>query len=140
MNRVGDRWELPYVVPAGNYEYKFIVDGKWMTDPANPFSSGSGETKNSFIALRANHVFELREYSTARNVLVAGSFNGWDPQGYRMVRKGDLWIFPICLKPGKHTYKFIVDGKWILDPANDLYEENQYGTGNSVLWKGQDGQ
>jgi hypothetical protein len=35
--------------------------------------------------------------------------------------------------PGNSEYKFIVDGKWILDPDNKLYEENQYGTGNSVL-------
>ena len=138
MNHTGKGWELPYVVPAGNYAYKFIVDGRWMTDPSNPFTTGSGETQNSFIALGANHIFELRDYSTAQNVLVAGSFNNWDPQGYRMVRKEGRWIFPVYLKPGKHTYKFIVDGKWMLDPANDLYEENQYGTGNSVLWTGQD--
>jgi hypothetical protein len=44
------------------------------------------------------------------------------------------WVIPLYLKPGKHTYKFLVDGKWIIDPANDLWENNQYGTGNSVLW------
>jgi hypothetical protein len=135
MYKTSRGWELPYVVPAGNYEYKFIVDGKWMTDPSNPFTSGSGATQNSFIALRANHIFELKDFDAAKNVVVAGSFNGWDPQGYRMARKEDLWIFPVYLSPGKHSYKFIVDGKWILDPANGLFEENQYGTGNSVLWK-----
>jgi hypothetical protein len=51
-----------------------------------------------------------------------------------MIKKAGAWIFPIYLKPGKYTYKFIVDQKWILDPANDLWEDNEYGTGNSVLW------
>jgi hypothetical protein len=27
-----------------------------------------------------------------------------------------------------------VDGKWMIDPANDLWEDNEFGTGNSVLW------
>jgi len=51
-----------------------------------------------------------------------------------MIRQGGKWIMPVSLKPGKYTYKFIVDGKWITDPDNKLYEENEYGTGNSVLW------
>jgi 1,4-alpha-glucan branching enzyme len=28
-----DRWEKRLVLPAGRYEYKFIVDGRWTTDP-----------------------------------------------------------------------------------------------------------
>jgi len=51
-----------------------------------------------------------------------------------MVKEGGKWILPIYLQQGKYTYKFIVDGKWILDPANKLYEGNEYGTDNSVLW------
>jgi hypothetical protein len=51
-----------------------------------------------------------------------------------MIREGGKWIFPIYLAPGKYTYKFIVDGKWILDPVNKLYEPNEYGTDNTVLW------
>jgi hypothetical protein len=54
-----------------------------------------------------------------------------------MIRQKGKWIFPMYLKPGKYTYKFIVDGRWILDPANRLYEENRYGTGNSVFWMDQ---
>ena len=51
-----------------------------------------------------------------------------------MVREGNSWKFPLRLKPGKYTYKFIVDGTWILDPGKPLFEENEHGTGNSVLW------
>lgn len=45
-----------------------------------------------------------------------------------------MWIYPVFLKPGKYTYKFIVDGKWLIDPANETWEGNEYSTGNSVLW------
>lgn len=134
MNKTAKGWQLPYVVSAGNYEYKFIADGKWMIDPANPFTSGSGDTQNSFIALKANHIFELSQSLNAKSVIVTGSFNGWNTQGYRMIKQGGKWILPIYLQPGKYTYKFIVDDNWILDPANKLYEQNEYRTNNSVLW------
>ena len=67
----------------------------------------------------------------------AGDFNGWDPKAYAMKKQGDDWIFPVHLSVGKHLYKFIVDGKWMNDPANPLWEQNEYETGNSVLWVGQ---
>jgi len=134
MNKTEKGWQFPYVIPAGNYEYKFIVDGEWMTDPANPFSTGSGNTENSFIALKANHIFKLEKFPDAEKVIVTGSFNGWDRQSYRMARQGGKWILPIYLQPGKYTYKFIVDGNWIIDPSNKLYEQNETGTDNSVLW------
>jgi hypothetical protein len=134
MDKTAKGWQLPYVVPAGNYEYKFIVDGNWTTDPGNPFFTGSDAYRNSFIALKANHLFELDNHTDAGEVIVTGSFNGWDKKGYQMVRQGGKWIFPLFLNPGKYTYKFIIDGKWIIDPVNALYEQNEYGTNNSVLW------
>jgi|GEM_PF-3177863 len=39
-----------------------------------------------------------------------------------MIRKDFRRVFPARLKPGKYTYKFVVDGKWILDPGNDLWK------------------
>ena len=134
MDRTEKGWQLPYVLSAGNYEYKFIVDGLWMTDPVNPFMTEKNGIRNSFIALKANHLFELSKYPDARKVIVAGSFNGWNKDGYRMIWHDGKWIFPLYLRPGKYTYKFIIDGTWIIDPENKLYEQNEYGTNNSVLW------
>ena len=131
MDKVDGGWRLPYVLAAGNYEYKFILDGRWITDPENPYTLKSG---NSFIAVKPNHVFTLKGYAGARKVILAGSFNGWDQDAYEMIIKNDIWVFPLYLSPGKHTYKFIVDGRWIIDPGNPLWENNQYRTGNSVLW------
>ncbi len=134
MDKTATGWQLRYVVAPGNYEYKFIVDGKWMTDPENPFTIGNDNYTNSIVALKANHIFELKGYENAKNVIVTGNFSGWKPDGYKMSKQNNKWILPLNLLPGKYVYKFIVDGKWILDPANNLYEENEYGTDNSVLW------
>ncbi len=134
MDKTENGWQLPYIIASGNYEYKFIVDGQWMTDPLNPFITGSGNKVNSFIALKANHLFDLDKFPDASTVIVTGSFNGWSKDSYKMKKQGGKWILPIYLKPGKYTYKFIVDGTWILDPVNKLYEQNEYDTDNSVLW------
>lgn len=134
MNKVAGGWELPYVLAAGNFEYKFIVDGKWMPDPANPRTVGKGNFINSVITFKPNHTFYLRHFSNAKSVLVTGSFNGWSTSGYKMEMRDGLWTYDLFLKPGKYTYKFIVDGQWMIDPANDDWEGNREGTGNSVLW------
>ncbi len=134
MTKVAGGWELPYVLAAGNYEYKYIVDGKWMTDPDNPHTVGSGDYVNSVICFKPNHTFKLRYFSDAKTVLVSGSFNGWSTSGYSMELKNGLWTCELNLKPGKYTYKFNVDGQWMIDPANDDWEGNRVGTGNSVLW------
>jgi hypothetical protein len=127
-------WTLPLALAPGMYEYKFVVDGEWIPDPVNPLKVGEGNFTNSVLVFKPNHTFTLDAYSDAKKVTIAGSFNGWSKDGYPMIRKDSRWVFPIRLKPGKYTYKFVVDGKWILDPGNDLWEENEYGTGNSVIW------
>ncbi len=134
MDKTSTGWQMAYVIGPGNYEYKFIVDGKWITDPDNPFTTGSGNYTNSFIALKANHVFELDQNQNAKQVIVTGSFNNWSTKDYRMIKDKGKWIFPMYLKPGKYLYKFIVDGEWITDPENKLFEENREGTYNSILW------
>ena len=134
MDKVPGGWELPYALAAGNYEYKFIVDGKWMTDPSNPFFTGSGNTQNSILSVKPNYTFKLDKYPNASKVILAGSFNGWGVDSYHMIKKDNKWVFTLYLKPGKYTYKFVVDGKWILDPNNETWEKNEYNTGNSVLW------
>jgi len=134
MERTSQGWKLEYILSPGNYEYKFVVDGKWSADPANPYMIEQGNLKNSFIAIRANHNFTLDKYPNAKRVVVSGDFDNWSNDEYQMIKKDGMWQFPIYLSPGKHLYKFVVDGDWILDPANRLWEPNQYGTNNSVLW------
>lgn len=135
MERTNEGWQLPYALGAGNYQYKFLVDGNWITDPANPSIVDDGKgNENSFMVIGANYDFRLKGYATAKSVQLSGDFIDWSERGLPMRRVGNEWIFPVYLARGKHLYKFIVDGKWILDPSNKFWEENELGTGNSVVW------
>lgn len=134
MTKTEDGWELPYVLRPGNYQYKFIVDGRWTLDPnALTMSDGKGE-QNNFISCQPNFVFRLNGYDNARSVTITGNFCDWVEPGFPLYRSAEGWQLPLYLPPGKNTYKFVVDGEWLRDPENQLWEENEYNTGNSVLW------
>lgn len=134
MKRKGDSWVLPYVLGAGNHEYKFIVDGQWITDPKNALTKTSSGITNSLLILHPNHTFVLNGNSNAKKVIVTGTFNDWDKEGFLMKKVNNQWVFQLHLPQGKTLYKFIVDGNWIIDPENGDWEENAEGTGNSILW------
>jgi 1,4-alpha-glucan branching enzyme len=48
---------------------------------------------------------------TAREVMLAGDFNNWDPKASPM-RKGPdgVWHLNVLLEPGRHEYRFVADG------------------------------
>lgn len=104
----------------GKYAYKFIVDGRWTTDPSNKLREHGDAGSDNSVVFCYNHVFERKGYKNARKVVVAGNFYNWNPRGLAMNATADGWSLPIYLRDGKYTYKFIVDGSWILDPANKL--------------------
>lgn len=135
MVKTSSGWELPYTLGVGNYEYRYLVDGKWITGPENPaLVAGGAKQSNAYLIIGVNHTFRLKGFADAKNVFIAGDFNNWTPNTYALKKEGDEWKLGVHLAPGKHTYKFIVDGKWINDPANKLWEQNEFGTGNSVIW------
>ena len=135
MNKTSTGWELPYTLGGGNYEYKFKVDGKWITDPSTQLTSNNnGNKANSYLIIEPNYTFRLKGFSKAKNIFLTGDFINWNPGAFPMKHQGDEWVFRVHLSTGKHLYKLIVDGKWIIDPYNKLWEQNEYGTGNSIIW------
>ena len=84
-------------------------------------------------SLAGNASFRLSGYPNARVVAIAGSFNNWNQSQYIFAREGDDWVARLKLAPGRYTYKLIVDGIWLLDPANQSVEADDRGNRNSVL-------
>lgn len=134
MERMGEGWAMELELPPGHYEYKFIVDGEWMHDPANPkWVHNEHGTLNSVLLLTKTIVFSLEGYPTAKRVVLSGSFNDWATNREIMARTDTGWRIALELTPGKHYYKFIVDGQWITDPHNPLSEYDWSGNLNSIL-------
>lgn len=69
----------------------------------------------------------------ATSVLLAGDFTHWQSRPIPMKRRPrGLWQVTVALPPGRHHYRFIVDGDWRDDPECTLYVPNPYGGQNAV--------
>tara|TARA_R110002049_G_scaffold173520_2_gene340470 strand:+ start:8406 stop:9374 length:969 start_codon:yes stop_codon:yes gene_type:complete len=133
MNKTEGGWELTLQMKPDIYQYRFIVDGQWMEDPDN-----NNKTRNEFreynsvINIKEYTAFKLKGYTHAKKVILTGSFNNWN-ENELVMRKMDYgWKYVIPLSGGKHHYKFIVDGEWIVDPNNSIKEYDGKGHINSV--------
>ncbi|XP_061985027.1 protein PTST homolog 2, chloroplastic-like isoform X2 [Populus nigra] len=64
--------------------------------------------------------------SSASEVLLSGSFDGWATQ--RRMQKSSVGIFSLYLKlyPGRYEIKFVVDGEWKIDPLRPIVNNNGY--------------
>ncbi|MGO8928494.1 MAG: glycogen-binding domain-containing protein [Limisphaerales bacterium] len=70
----------------------------------------------------------------AREVFVAGSFNGWDPASTPLRPQWDgRWTVELILRRGKYEYRFLVDGQWTDDPLSPAYVSNPFGGLNCIL-------
>ena len=75
----------------------------------------------------------------AANVAVVGDFNGWDQSATPMtLRSTDgTWTVFVPLRPGMHTYSFVVDGThFVADPAAPMAPDDGYGHQSSVVLVG----
>lgn len=72
----------------------------------------------------------------ARSVALVGSFNDWKADATQLVDgDGDgVWAVTLHLTPGRHTYRFLVDGeRWIVDPEALGYSVDGFGGRNAVI-------
>ena len=133
MNHTERGWELTLNLKPGDYEYKFIVDGKWIEDPTNPAKKvNEYDGYNSIIHLKKIVSFKLPNYPNANEVILTGSFVNWNEHKIKMKKTDSGWVSILKLPAGKHHYKFIVDGQWLVDPNNTVKEYDDSGNINSV--------
>ena len=71
----------------------------------------------------------------AKEVYVVGDFNNWKIDESSKLEKNeeDEWQKSFYLLPGVYRYKFVADGLWFWDPANNEKEPNPYGDFDSVF-------
>jgi 1,4-alpha-glucan branching enzyme len=73
----------------------------------------------------------------AKQVFVAGSFNDWHTAAIPLKSSpSGEWRGELKLPPGRYEYLFVVDGKWLPDPAARETAPNPFGGANSVVCVG----
>jgi 1,4-alpha-glucan branching enzyme len=115
-------------------DYKFNVDGIWISDPENVRKEDdgmgsyvsladpvfTGEGKNVTYRQIDRQTIEFRVYMPeARMISIVGDFNNWNPENDIMNKDNSgIWRLKKRLTPGVYRYKLIVDGKWRPDLYN----------------------
>lgn len=56
----------------------------------------------------------------AQAVHLAGTFNEWNTGSTPLTKGADgNWAVSVDLPPGRHEFKFVVDGEWCCEPGCD---------------------
>lgn len=128
---------------TGDYGYKFIVDGTWVTDPLNS-ETMSGNSKLTVAGTEAgiSPVINGKEVTfvypenpkASEKVRLAGDLTtpqwGDSEEEFTYNTSKNQWEYTSTFAPGSYAYKFIKDADgWITDPANS----NTTADGNSKL-------
>jgi 1,4-alpha-glucan branching enzyme len=122
------------------YTYRFLADEIWTHDPVNRYRRDDGMggylSEFRFDAPDIDRVVTVRlipesvkreerliEFAIhlpdVSNLSLVGDFNRWNPEHDIAVRGPDgIFRIRLRLKPGEYIYKYIADGKWILDRFN----------------------
>ncbi len=70
-------------------------------------------------------------------VFLAGSFNNWNPGNLKLKEKNGIYELSLFLEEGIYQYKFIVDGRWIVDDSVKEFCFDEFNNKNSILRVGQ---
>jgi hypothetical protein len=123
------------------------LDG--VKDPEKPITSSISvrvpEKRESVLAAQEEieKSFELdikevtfaMESSAAKDIYIAGDFNGWEINDESRLARGEngYWEKHVRLPHGRYRYKFVVDGEWTIDSKNQECEINAFGSFDSVM-------
>jgi cyclomaltodextrinase / maltogenic alpha-amylase / neopullulanase len=67
-----------------------------------------------------------------KTVQLSGEMNDWTPKRNSFTNVSGVWKAEVALNPGIYQYQLVIDGKWMLDPANADSVSNGNGGYNSV--------
>jgi ATPases involved in chromosome partitioning len=112
---------------------KEVVQG-YSSSPVETTAAPAVKQRNEPQTTQKKAVFMLRA-PEAQSVEIAGDFNNWvATQESKLEKLNDgVWVKNFSLEPGRYQYKFIVDGRWVVDPNNPTTELDTSGNINSLM-------
>ncbi|MBI2571358.1 MAG: hypothetical protein HYV63_30495 [Candidatus Schekmanbacteria bacterium] len=148
-------WILTIDLPAGDYPYKFVLDGHvWMADPEADAYVNDGFGGHNGVIFVGRSVprtpvelrFQPADYFEAdadggfvvyrpSTIALVGDFNHWNKVSHLLEDlDGDgVWTVSIDVPPGRYRYNFLVDEtNWFADPLSAAFERVELGTAKYV--------
>jgi 1,4-alpha-glucan branching enzyme len=104
------------------------------TDSASSKGAATSAAPHHEISTAEREIQFRLEAPSAHEVLLAADFTNWGKQPIKLIKGGGgVWHAKHSLAPGRHHYRFVVDGVWQDDPHCAERVPNPYGTANSVV-------
>lgn len=127
-------------IPTDGTDLFIMNQGVWGKDTENPWAGAWSTYVESTVpeingpVVDGNSVTIKYWHYAASSVSVHGSMNDWG-EGYAMTKGEDgAWSVTINeLADAMYTYKLVVDGVWITDPANWNIQTEADGNQNSLF-------
>jgi 1,4-alpha-glucan branching enzyme len=149
FNETGDQGVL---LEEGRYRYRLLIDGIWVADPGNrkvtfdkngvalsyfdverPVYSDDLLDKNPWQIDDNTYVFYYPQ-PVERYVRLVGDFNNFDPYSLPLnLNDAGIWEIRVNIPPGRHIYRFYVDGTFQTDPLNDNIEVDRFDNRYNVI-------
>lgn len=126
------------------YVYRYVADGIWTHDTNNKYSEDDGlggylsrfylesadikkhvtvrtVKQDKKAALKDERLVEFSIYlPEVSNLSLVGDFNDWNPEHDIPVKdENGMFKIRMRLRTGEYLYKYLADGKWILDTYNE---------------------
>ncbi len=120
--------------PSTN-EVSFLPSEKFTGMELIPFTFNGEKYQVPVKLIKSKkYLFTYKPIEGEKQVNLFGQFNSWDRQGLPMKDlDGDGTVeVEIPLDPGRYEYKFFIDGREVVDPANPIKVPNGMGDFNSV--------
>ena len=126
-------------LPEGwKYEFSGAGDSLWVFSQTSPntlynLSFGKDTDKHDLLALSSSKgqvIISLADESY-EEVQLKGEMTNWQLVDGQL--QDGKWIFDFSLNPNAYQYMFLVDGREMLDPANEQQIDNGSGGFNSLL-------
>ncbi|EGR34137.1 kelch motif family protein, putative, partial [Ichthyophthirius multifiliis] len=148
---------------AGQYQYKYVVDGQWRCDyechvvyDTNGLQNNTleivpkqivhdetdeSEEDDQKISIQDQKYWKNIKISTqlkAIDIKLIGSWDNWQKEiamekEYNLHSKQYESIAKVKLQPGRYEFKFLCDGYFQHDPEKK-YIKNEFGTNNNIIF------
>jgi hypothetical protein len=101
---------------------------------SGPAFAGTWERSEMRGNGNGTEVVFLMDINLAKEVLLVGDFTDWQNRPIKLQRGvGGTWHTKVKLEPGRHLYRFLVDGQWHDDPNHAYRVANPFGTFDNVI-------
>ncbi len=124
--------------------YRIVVDGLWTIDPyaktvLDPHGISVSSIKLPLSSMAPPPGVKLLPDGSMQfvyngapssSVSLVGDFNRWDPYLMPMMESPvhpGVYSITLFLSPEFHLYRFVVDGREIVDPENEMRQTNGWG-------------